>query len=446
MKKLLVIFLILAIAKPAYAFNLIRDDEIETYLKTVARPIFKAANLEPNSIKIYVINDDSLNAFVTDGQKMFIHTALITRAENSNMLSGVIAHETGHISGGHLIKLSGEITNAIIAATIGYALGIGLVIASNNPDVGGAIALGTERYASRSFLKFSREQEEMADSLGLGFLQKNGTSAKGLYDLLNIFSKRQAGFDADPYVQTHPLSKTRLDNIADFVRKHPDLSTKTSDEIEQMHKRVVAKIEGFLGDINQAKKKYENRNDFFAKYAKSIILHRENEFEKSMKIIDELIAKKPDDVYLHELKGQFSFESGNMLQAVKEYEKAAKKLPNSILINTEYAKAMLSVEESHTQDYHKLYKEAERILKKFNTVEPLNLTIWGNLAKAYGKNGKLAESYYALAQFHFLRNDIKKAKTYVELAKEKTSNVILKEKILELQDEIKKKSNKNAEF
>jgi predicted Zn-dependent protease len=449
MKKFLVVFLICIFvfsANSAYAFNLIRDDEIESYLKKLATPIFKAADLNPNTIKIYVINDDSINAFVTDGKKMFIHTALITQTDSPNMLMGVIAHETGHIYGGHLIKMSDEITSAILRSTLGYALGIGMVIAAGKPDVGGAIALGSQRYAERSFLKFSREQEEMADNLGLGFLKKNGYSAEGLFDLLSYFNKKQSGADIDPYIQTHPLSKERLDNVGNFIRNNTGLKKQYDAGLETSHKRVVAKIEGFLGDITPAKRKYKNGSDFASKYAMSIVYHRENNFKKSLDIINSLIKENPNDPYLNELKGQFTFESGDVTQSVKSYEIASKMLPNSLLINTEYAKSMLALEEEHTKDYKKYYIEAEKILKRFQNLEPLNLSIWKNLAKAYGKNGKLAYSYYAFAEYYFLGGDFKKAKDYIELSKKRTDDVVLKEKLLILQEDIKKKANKNAEF
>ena len=86
----------------AAAQSFIRDTEIEADIRTMVTPIWKAAGLDPNALHVYLIDDKQLNSFVAGGQNEFINTGLIMRAQTPNQLIGVLAHETGHIAGGHL--------------------------------------------------------------------------------------------------------------------------------------------------------------------------------------------------------------------------------------------------------------------------------------------------------------------------------------------------------
>ncbi len=101
---LLIIFLSFFFGKLFAKQVFIRDAEIEEFLRDVTIPIAKAADLNYNNIKIFIIKDSNINAFVSGGQNIFINTGLITKFKKPGAIIGVIAHEIGHIKAGHLAR------------------------------------------------------------------------------------------------------------------------------------------------------------------------------------------------------------------------------------------------------------------------------------------------------------------------------------------------------
>ena len=160
----------LCLAVPAHAASVIRDAETEAVIDQIASPIFTTAKLDPESIDIYIINDEKLNAFVAGGQNLFINTGLIMRTSGPDELAGVIAHETGHIAGGHLSRGLQAQHNAGISTVAGMLLGAAAAVAGA-PQLGTAIMAGGATVGQRSLLKFSRTQEQAADQAAVTYLR-----------------------------------------------------------------------------------------------------------------------------------------------------------------------------------------------------------------------------------------------------------------------------------
>ena len=198
-------------AARAQGISLIRDAEIETFVREMSDPIFEVAGLEPKNVELLLVNDKSLNAFVAGGQNLFIHTGLLQRVENSGQLAGVIAHETGHIAGGHLARLPDAFKTARVAMILSTILGAA-ALAAGAGDAGIAILQGGQHVAQRSLLAYSRAQESAADQAGLRYLESIGWSAKGFTEFMAILAEQEVLSAArqDPYVRTHPLTTERV--------------------------------------------------------------------------------------------------------------------------------------------------------------------------------------------------------------------------------------------
>src|SRR5262245_64389134 len=108
---------------------LIRDAEAEQLLRDYTRPILRAAGLEKQNIQMVIINDVSFNAFVADGRRIFVNTGAILQSETPNQIIGVLAHETGHLAGGHLAKIREQLANAQTQLIIAMLLGAGALVA-----------------------------------------------------------------------------------------------------------------------------------------------------------------------------------------------------------------------------------------------------------------------------------------------------------------------------
>lgn len=403
----LILMVSLIVPAPALAISLIRDAEVESALNAYAAPIFRAANIEPSSTKIYIVNDPSINAFTVGGLSIFINTGLILRSDNANMVIGVMAHETGHIAGGHIIKKIGEMEDMGVQNILTAILGAAVSVAGL-PGAGMAVMAGGQQVLQRNYMSFNRQQEVVADAAAIKFLRASHQSADGMLKMFEILRRDQtlSYGDVDPYTVSHPLSQERIAHIRSETM---DQVQPTTDPFQEIHQRIVAKLYGFLEKPENTFFKYTDES-VPAQYARSIAYFRQSNFEKSFAELDKLLIAHPNDPFFNELKGQFLTESGKPAAAIEYYDKANKLFPNSSLIKSELAKVLLGegrVDEAITH------------LTLSAALEKTNGETWRMLATAYGKKNNEAMSNLMLAEEANVRGNNAEARKFARQAKDK---------------------------
>lgn len=398
---------------PAFAQSLVRDAEIEHTLRVYADPIFKASGLSPSSIHMYIVNDSAINAFVMGGSNIFVNTGLITTSATPDMLIGVLAHETGHISGGHLVRTSDEFENAQLRAMMGYLLGAA-AMAGGAGEVGAAVMSANEHMTMRGLYSFTRANEQAADQAALRVLDELGISANGMQELFEILRKqeyRKVGGDADPYTRTHPLSKERITHIRNHVKSSGIPVGQVPAGYKALHERMLGKLEGFLDAPDRVMTRYpESDTSVRARYARAVAHHREIETAEALAEMDALLASAPQDPYFHELKGQILFESGRLEPAQASYQKAVDLLPDAPLIRTELGRVLIAREDAA------LLPTAIRHLEYATSKDKRNPQAWRLLATAYGRDGRLGQSHLALAEEALILNKPDDALQQLEIA------------------------------
>lgn len=416
--KLLIFFLCLAsigfVPANAHARKLsfIRDAEIENTIRIYATPLFKAAGLEPSAINIYLVNDKSLNAFVAGGQKMFLNTGLLIKSENAGQVIGVIAHETGHISGGHLSRTRDAMKKSSAASILAMVLG-GVVAMGGRGDVGTAIIAGGREMSTRNFLQYSRTQESAADAAAMRFLESTGQSAKGMMEFFEILGdqellsvKRQ-----DPYYRSHPLSRERRNAVAAFIERSPNSNNPEPAGFAERHARMKAKLRAFFDPISRTLRHYkEDDQTLEARYARAIAYYRRPDLERAIPLIDGLIAERPADPYFLELKGQMLFENGRIAESLPFYEKAVLLAPASALLRRALGRVQME-----TADPVLIERSVGNLLIAANADKTDPFT-WRLLGTAYGKIGKRGESSLALGEAALLMNKSADARFHAERA------------------------------
>jgi len=409
---LLVLFLAgraaLADQEPGY----IRDAEIETILRTFYTPILKAAGLDPAAVHIYIVNDPGLNSFVAGGQNIFINTGTIIRSERPNQLIGIVAHETGHIAGGHLIRTEEALRDASIKSIIAMVVSAAAVAAARGSSGGGGIGQGQDP-GIRSFLQFSIAQEAQADQAGLRFLDRTHQSARGLLEFFQILQQQEllAGIKEIPYLRTHPLTSQRIEYISEHVKHSPYSDTPDPPEWVELHKRMKAKLAAFLAPPGAAIRDYpETDNSVAARYARAISYYRIPDLNRALPLIDGLIKQEPNNPYFHELKGQMLFENGRVREAVGPYQQAVKLAPDTALLRVELAQVELETEDPV------LNRDALVQLKAADRYESRNPDTWRLLAIAYGRGGDIGNSALALAEQAMAEGDRTMARQQAERA------------------------------
>ncbi|MBO0754064.1 MAG: M48 family metallopeptidase, partial [Bradyrhizobiaceae bacterium] len=413
----------LAVAVPARAeadkgLPLIRDAEIEQLLRDYTRPILHAAGLGQRNIRVVIVNDRSFNAFVIDAKRIFVNTGALMDAETPNQIIGVLAHETGHIAGGHLSKLHSELANAQTAMILAMLLGVGAVAAAatshgNAGDPSAAI-LGPQLMVMRSLLAYQRAQEEQADRAGVHFLTMTGQSPKGMYDTFKRFADQQlfAAHNADPYLQSHPMAADRIAALEGIARPSPYWNKKDPPELQLRHDLMRAKLFGYLEAPDTLMRRYPLSNtSLAARYGRAVSAFRHSDVRGAIAQIDGLIQSQPGNPYFLELKGQALVESGRAREALAPLRHAISLAPDPTLIEVLLGQALLGANDPALVD------EAIASLRKALTADSEIPDAYDNLAIAYGRKGEFAEADLASAQAAFNRGSLPTARQLAARAK-----------------------------
>ncbi|MEM7422354.1 MAG: M48 family metalloprotease [Pseudomonadota bacterium] len=395
---------------PADARSLIRDSEIERTLREMSTPIFQSAGLSPSSVNIYIIQDRNLNAFVTGGRRIFLNTGLLIELETPEELLGVIAHEVGHIAGGHEARRSINLRNAQGPALIGALVGIAAGIAGGG-DAGIAIAAGTQGAILRTLLKYNRAEEASADQAALSYLQRSGINPEGLLKVIERFRGQEvlSVGNVDPYVQTHPLGTERMSLLERKIAAVRGRTWKSDPDREYWHGRMRAKLRGFLHSPERVIDRLETEPETEAMlYERAVAEHRLPDTNAALSTMDQLLRIRPNDPFYVELKGQILLESARAEEAVPLYRRAVSLAPNEALIKAGLGRSLLQLNSPRFD------AEALQVLKEARAADLADASVLRALAVAYERSGDTAMATLATAERYALAGNVKNA---ISLAK-----------------------------
>lgn len=412
-------------AIPVSAQSLIRDTEIETTLREWGTPIFKAAELNPEAVKIILIQNNAINAFVAGGSNIFFYTGLLEKTDGPGEVIGVLAHETGHITGGHLIRTRDALERASYESIIGTILGIGAAVLSGDSGAAVAVSSGSTTLAQRRFLAHSRIQESSADQAALTFFEKAKLNPTGLSTFMDKLKAETLIPESQQseYIRTHPLVDNRVEALQARIQESPYTGTALSKKWQEQHARMKAKLIGFIHP-NQIPWVYDdNDKSVAADYARAIAAYRENKVEEAIKRIDDLIEREPKNPYFHELKGQMLLDFSRVSDAAFAYAQALQILPNAPLIQIAYAHALI---ESAKNDEPKYLNEAIKNLESALRQEPRTSRAHRFLATAYGRLGQESAAKIHLAEEAVLQRRISYAREHANavLAQENEGSLL----------------------
>lgn len=393
------LFLLLASVQHAAAQSILRDAETEALLADMSADIIRAAGLEPRHVQIVLINDKEINAFVAGGQIVYVHSGLVLAAKNANQVQGVIAHELGHVAGGHVIRINEGAKAATGISILSLLLGAA-AIAAGAGDAGAGIMAAGQQAAMGKFLAFSRTQESSADAAGASYLSKAGISGKGMigfFKTLQNVEFRYAIPQDDSYGRTHPLTGERIATLQGVLEADPAWNAPPNAEIEARFQRVKAKLMGFASEPTQTLQTYPpDDGSIPARYARAYAWHRSAYPDKALEEADALIKMKPHDPYFLELKGQILLESGRPKDALPILRDANRLALNQPLIAALLGHALIATEDKANLE------EAARVLKAAVSKDNENPFAWYQLGMVYERQGDLSRAQLATAERYSL--------------------------------------------
>ncbi|QFT76448.1 M48 family metalloprotease [Erythrobacter sp. THAF29] len=382
---------------PLAAQSILRDAETEALLNDMLEPLVEASELEPGNVDIVLINDPSINAFVAGGQVVYVHAGLLNAADTANEVQGVIAHELGHITAGHVVRFNERTSQAQGITILSLLLGVGAALAGAGDAAMGAIMAG-QRAALGSFLAFNRNQEAATDLAGARYLSGAGISGRGMltfFDKLRDFEIRRGYSQGDEqaYTRTHPLSGDRIQTLRDLLQDDPAWDTPDDPELQERFERVRAKLFGYLAEPQRTFNQYpESDTSIPAHYARAYAFHKDAQVEKALAEADALLEHNPDNPYFLELKGQVLLESGKPEEALVPLRRATELTLNQPLIAGMFGHALIATEDKAN------YDEAERVLRAAVSRDRFNPFAWYQLGVVYAARGDIPRARLASAE------------------------------------------------
>lgn len=389
--------LLAAAAQPAAAQSVLRDAETEALLQDMVDPLAQAAGLQKGAVDVVLLNDPSINAFVAGGQRIYVHSGLINAADTANEVQGVLAHELGHITGGHIIGFSQGAGKATKISVLSMLVGLAATLAGAGEAGMGAMALG-QQAAMGSFLQFSRTQEASADAAGAEYLSKAGITGKGSIAFFKKLQNQEFRYgysqsDEAGFYRTHPLSGDRISALRDVYEKDPAWDAPADPVEERKFERIKAKLAGYIDKPSATFRDYpETDHSIPALYARAYAYHKNARVDRALEAADELLAKDPQDPYFLELKGQVLLESSRAEEALAPLRKATELTNAEPLIAGLFGHALIATEDKSN------YEEAERVLRAAVGRDRRNPFAWYQLGMVYAARGDMPRARLATAE------------------------------------------------
>ncbi|MFO6431103.1 M48 family metalloprotease [Erythrobacter sp. W302b] len=399
--------LILAVTQ-VRAQSILRDAETEELLKDMVAPLVEASELEPGNVELVLINDGSINAFVAGGQAIYVHSGLINAAETANEVQGVLAHELGHITAGHVVRFDERTKRATNISILSLLLGVGAALAGAGEGAMGIIAAG-QQAAMGSFLSFNRDQEAATDLAGARYLSGAGITGKGMIKFFERLrgNEIRAGYsqaDEAAYARTHPLSGDRIQVLRGLLEKDPAWDAPPDPALQERFVRAKAKLFGYLAEPRRTLNAYPPRDTSIpARYARAYAYHKEARVDMALTEADALLAAEPDNPWFLELKGQVLLESGRPVEALVPLRRATELTRAHPLIAGMLGHALIATENQAN------FPEAEQVLRASVQKDRYNPFAWYQLGVVYEARGDIPRARLASAEVQVMNRQYPQA-------------------------------------
>ena len=416
---MMVVLLAFATVQPAVAQSnsdsgpqVLRDTETELLFKDLSRPLIVAGGLAPNSVNVTLLNDPEINAFVSQGQTVYLQSGLIEAADNVNQVQGVVAHELGHVIAGDSIRSGQGEKQATAISILSLVLGA-VALAAGAGDAGMGIMQAGQRAALGEMLAFTRGQEATADATGSRLLSQAGISGKGMLDFFNKLQNeeyRLAIYAKDSFDQTHPLSSERIQALQQKLKSDPAWGKPVDTALEARFQRVKAKLLGFVNPRQAVLRYPESNQSVPAHYARAYAYHLGGYPDKAVAEADALLATSPHDPFFLELKGQILLEGGKPKEAIPILREATQRSNEAPLIAAMLGHALVATEDP------KNFAEAKQILKVAVNRDNQDPFAWYQLGIIYDREGDQARASLATAERSNLQDNPKMALASAQMA------------------------------
>ncbi|WP_374390381.1 M48 family metalloprotease [Sandaracinobacter sp.] len=376
------------LAPAARAQSLLRDAETEQFFRDIGEPLMTAAGLDPRAVSIGLVGSPEINAFATLGQSVYFYTGLLVAADDVLEVQGVLAHELGHVAGGHAVRFNEGVAPATNITLLSLVLGAAL-LAAGAGDAGMAAMMAGQQAAQGKFLAFSREQESRTDQAGAQYLQKAGVDGQGMISFFKELQGQEYRLaipQDNAYNRTHPLSGERVSALQHVLEQSPSWKKGADPALQARYQRIRAKLIGYVSEPKDTLKAYPlSDTSAPARVARAYAFHKLAEPEKAIAELDALLKVTPNDPYLLEMKGQVQLESGRVADAIPPLREAVARSNGNPLISGMLGHAL--VQSGEQSGSSASFEEAEKVLRASLARDHDNPFAWMQLETVYERRG-----------------------------------------------------------
>ncbi len=376
------------LAPAARAQSLLRDAETEAFFRDIGTPLMQAAGLDPRAVSIGLVGSPEINAFATLGQSVYFYSGLLVAADDVLEVQGVLAHELGHVAGGHAVRFNEGVQPASNISILSLVVGAAL-LAAGAGDAGMAALMAGQQAAQGKYLAFSREQESRTDQAGAQYLAKAGVDGAGMISFFKELQGQEYRLaipQDNSYNRTHPLSGERITALEYVLQKSPYWGKGADPALQARYQRIRAKLIGFVSEPKDTLKAYPLTDTSApARVARAYAFHKMADSARAIAEVDALLEKSPRDPYLLEMKGQVLLESGRVDEAVPPLRQAVAAAGREPLIEAMLGHAL--VQSAERSNNPATFAEAEKVLRTSLARDDDNPFAWLQLETVYERRG-----------------------------------------------------------
>lgn len=396
---------------------LVEDPEILGYVRDMVDRVAKNMSAQPFPLTVNVIRDNSMNAFAAPAGYVFVFTGLILNLNHESELAAVVAHELAHVSQRHLSAKMDSMKYYTIAQLAGMVAGALLGAATNNPEAGSVVAMGSQAATAQTYLNYSRADEHEADDVGMNYLTAAGYNPGGMTGAFTTMRRMKflkGGGDIPTYLSTHPGISERIAYLEDRIKKMPAAAKARKDD-DSRFLRVQTLIRARYTDPSIALGYYAKKGDDLTcldKLGQAIALSRTQRFSLAAKPFEEALACSGDDPLFLREAGLYALKVRQFAKAETLLRKAFDKNPTDLESRREYADLL-----AQNGDY----RQALQLMSPVMLNESENPDTHAAYARMLGASGDLFGAHLHLAYAALYRMDKKQLEFQLEKAKDLAS-------------------------
>ena len=374
-------------------YPLVEDPFITSYFNQLGQKMAAQMGPQPFQYKFFIVVDPSMNAFAVPGGYIFLHTGMIRMAEREGEVAAVLAHEISHVYARHMAKMMKKSRIASGAMLIGALASIFLGGALAQPLMVGSMAAGES-----AMLKYSRDFEAEADSLGFKWMLKAGYNPR---DMVTIFSKMNKqrwleGGKIPVYLSTHPDVDNRIVELSHQLSIHQNELPPERNNPDFQY--FTIKLESISGNPNQLLRRMtqeglrETNNPVFY-YGRGLALAKLERHDEALAAMKQALRLAPDNRLIKRDLAIFYFDHNQYPEALQQLSELSQRYPQDDVVLYYLGRIY---QESKKRD------QALPLFEKVHKLNPAFSEVYYNLGTLYGEKGQMGLAHYYLG-FHSLK-------------------------------------------